>query len=514
MTGRRDHQGGRIVPPRAGAMTEALRGLGYSPATALADLVDNSISAGAGRVDIVAHWAGPESCVAVLDDGCGMDDAALERAMRLGDRDPRMTRARTDLGRFGLGLKTASFSQGRRLTVASRTAGAPRACLRWDLDAIQASGGEDWRLLEGPDPASADRLALLLDDRPQGTLVLWDCLDRMIPPAFTEQDLLDLLDAVERHLSMVFHRFLDGPAPRLVLTLNGCPVVPWDPFLSGHPATWASPAERLASDGTPVGVRAYVLPHQDRLSPAEYARAAGPDGWTAQQGFYVYRNDRLLVSGSWLGLGSGRAWTKEEAHRLARIRLDISNAADAAWHIDIRKAVARPPAGLRPRLTSIAEDARHRARRVFAHRGKAVRPGHTGAVAQAWQADHTAAGVRYRIDRDHPAVRAVLETEKPLIADVRAMLRVIEETVPVARIWLDTTEQRETPRTRFEGQDTDAVQAVLRTVYANLIGPRGLSPAEARRRLLQTDPFHQYPDLVAALETDADTSTPEDVAPR
>ena len=113
----------RKAPPRAMAMLESLRGLGYSTAAALADIVDNSISARASEVSIDFHWDGSNSRVLILDDGRGMSDPELEGAMRLGDKNPLATRETHDLGRFGMGLKTASLSQCRRLTVASAKGG-------------------------------------------------------------------------------------------------------------------------------------------------------------------------------------------------------------------------------------------------------------------------------------------------------------------------------------------------------------------------------------------------------
>ncbi|WP_147164640.1 ATP-binding protein [Pararhodospirillum oryzae] len=476
-------------------MLEALRGLGYSPATALADIIDNSIAAGARTVDVTFHWNGPDSHVSILDDGCGMTDAGLERAMRLGERNPLDERAGSDLGRFGLGLKTASFSQARRLTVASRSDDT-LSCLRWDLDVLAASPDGDWRLLEGPAEGSAHLLECLTG---RGTLVLWEHMDRVVTPGFSEQDFLDLIDAVELHLAMVFHRFLEGSVPRLRLALNGRAVRPWDPFLRNHPATWTSPEVRFMAEGGAITIQGHVLPHKDRLDPRDHELAGGPDGWIAQQGFYVYRNQRLLVAGSWLGLGHGRAWTKEEAHRLARVRLDIPNSADADWKIDIRKSRARPPVSARTHLMHLAEDVRARARRVFAHRGQVVRTGGAHPIAEAWRAEHSSGGMRYRLDESHPAIRAVLDEAGVLLPQVRAMLRVIEETVPVRRIWLDTTEGRETPRTSFEGEAPAEVETVLRVMFRNMVQRKGMSPALAREHLLHTEPFHKYPGLVAAL---------------
>ncbi|GFO57337.1 ATPase [Geomonas sp. Red276] len=479
-------------------MLEALRGLGYTTATALADIIDNSIAAQAGEIAVDFRWDGQRSVITILDDGQGMTEAELDAAMRLGHRSPLDAREPNDLGRFGLGLKTASFSQCRRLTVASRKADCT-FCLRWDLDILETTDEDGWFLLEGPANGS-DALLEPLKDKVHGTIVLWEHLDRIVTGGFTEQDYLDLIDQVEQHLAMVFHRFLEGARPRLRILVNGRLVAPWDPFLASHPATWSSPIERFETDGGTVEVQCHVLPHRDRLDPREYERASGPAGWPAQQGFYVYRNQRLLVHGSWLGLGYGRGWTKEEAHRLARIRLDIPNSADADWKLDIRKSTAKPPVCLRGRLTRLAEDTRSRARRVFAHRGQVIAvPGQT-AISQAWRAEHTSAGMRYRIDLTHPVVKALLDDAGPLRTHIQAMLRVIEETVPVQRIWLDTTEGKDVPRTGFSGEAPAEILSVMEVMFRNMVEKKGMSPRMAKEQLARTEPFHNYPDLVMTLQ--------------
>jgi hypothetical protein len=486
----------RHAPPKASAMLESLRGLGYSTATALADLIDNSISARATTIDLIFDWKGRASSVRVVDDGVGMTAEQLDAAMRLGQRNPLDDRPTTDLGRFGLGLKTASFSQCRRLTVAS-TAGGVHGCLRWDLDILAAAAGDGWYLLEGASDEGKAFIAPIVGMK-HGTIVLWENLDRIVTTGFQEQNFLDLIDRVEAHLAMVFHRFLSHPAA-IRLNINGRPVKAWDPYLLDHPATWSSPVEHLIAAGSRVAVQCHVLPHKDRLTAREQQEGGGPDGWSAQQGFYVYRNRRLLVAGSWLGLGRGRSWVKEESHRLARIRLDILNTTDAEWGIDVRKSTARPPIEIRERLTRLAEDTRDRARKVFAHRGAATRIASGATVIQAWRAERFDGGLRYRIDLNHPVISEVLAEGGELGERIRAMLRVIEETVPVQRIWLDTTELRETPRTGFSGAPAADVNAVLSVVFRNMVVRKGVSCAEARSALKQMEPFSGYPELVDAL---------------
>jgi Histidine kinase-, DNA gyrase B-, and HSP90-like ATPase len=490
----------RKAPPRAMAMLESLRGLGYSTEAALADIVDNSISAGASEVRIDFQWDGTDSRVLILDNGRGMSDPELEGAMRLGDKNPLAEREAHDLGRFGMGLKTASLSQCRRLTVASVKNGA-QSCLRWDLDELAANPESDWLLFEGPAEGSQQHLAGL-DGKQAGTLVLWETLDRVVTAGYTADNFSDLIDDVQSHLAMVFHRLAQGPRARIKLLLNGRGVEPWDPFMSGHPAKpWTSPVASQRTDSGMVLAQCHVLPHRDRLTLAEFDENAGPAGWTAQQGFYVYRNERLLVAGGWLGLGNARAWNREEAHRLARIRLDVPNTADADWKIDVRKSTARPPVSLRPWLMALAENTRDRARRVFAFRGTPAPAAGNQPIEQAWRVERLKAGMRYRIDDSHPSVAAVVERAGDLQPLVRAMLRVIEETVPVQRIWLDTAENKETPRTGFEGEPNAAVIEVASVLFNDLIERKGLSVEDARKSMLRTEPFHKYPTLVAKLRT-------------
>lgn len=483
-------------------MLEALRGLGYAPETALADLIDNSIAANARKVAIHLEWAGHDSWVRIVDNGDGMDDPTLEMGMRLGARDPRAERTISDLGRFGLGLKTASFSQARRLTVASRQSGGSIVCLRWDLDLVGQVSGAEWPLFEGP-ALGSEPLLEPLDRMEHGTIVLWEKLDRIVTDGFTATDMIELADRIEAHLAMTFHRLLEGQRTEICLLLNGREIKPWDPYLMGHPSKALESPEYRILHTTGVMLQCHVLPHRDMLTPLDQAAAAGPNGWIQQEGFYVYRNRRLLLAGGWLGLSDGgRVWTCDEAHRLARIRLDIPNSADTEWKIDILKSMASAPVRLRPQLRHLALETRNIARKVFAHRGhiqpaEGARP---NAVAEVWQVRRSAHGTSYRINRDHDLVASILNRVGSLKPDILALLRLIEETVPVQQIWLDTAEDKETPRTGFSGVSENEVMETLSSMFEALVRFRGLSPAEARERLGRTPPFDRHVNLLSALE--------------
>ncbi len=398
-----------------------------------------------------------------------------------------------------MGLKTASFSQCRVVTVGSRTASAGANVRRWDLDYIARSDVNEWRLLEGPAPGSEDRLKSL-DASPSGTLVVWERMDRITAGLTHDQksrrQFLAMVERTEQHLALVFHRYLEGRSPRLNIHLNGSARVrPWDPFLGTHPAT---PLERLPSPGGTVMLQGYVLPHRDQLDSDAFERGGGRDGWTSQQGFYVYRNDRMLVSGGWLGLGEPRVWTREEPFKLARLAVSFPNTADAEWEVDIRKSVARPPRPLRPRMTALAESVRAEARKVFAHRGAYGKRAPVQDLAPAWLSVSRRHGVNYRINRDHPVVNQLRERLDTNNDALEHLLRVVEVSVPVQRIWLDAVEQGEIgdESDASAPEDMDALEAAGAALYAHLIDRIGLSADLARLRLMSTDPFQNHPAII------------------
>lgn len=479
-------------------MVEALRGLGYTTATALADLIDNSISALATKVEIDFHWNGTHSWIRISDNGRGMTDHELESAMRIGDRNPLDARASGDLGRFGLGLKTASFSQARRLTVASRSQ-SESSCLRWDLDVLASDRSGNWSLLEGVHPGSEDRFSTSVTGN-TGTVVLWEHLDRIVTPGFGQQDFLDLIDQVDGHLGMVFHRYLDHTGKGIEISLNGRKTKVWDPFLLVHSATWRSPEVEIGTGHAKALAQGFVLPHKDRLTEKEYVGAGGPEGWASHQGIYIYRGRRLLVAGSWLGLGRGRSWSKDESHRLARIRVDINNGADADWKIDIRKSSAQPPVAMKDQLTKLAEDVRDRARKVYLHRAQPKSSLRSGeALTPVWTSENLPTGRRYRVDRQHPAITSLTDEGGELGKRVEVLLRVLEETIPVQRIWLEAAETGEHAKGGFTAEDEESVSEVLSVLYRNLVLRKGLAPEAAKAQLLRTEPFDLHPDLVARL---------------
>lgn len=384
----------------------SLRDIGYDLPSAVADLVDNAIDANAEHValDLVAD--GADSWMRVADDGLGMSQGKLEEAMRYGTDVSYTPRS---LGHFGLGLKTASLSQCRRLTVASRDAAGRRTSIRrWDLDTVLQHDG--WTLERIPAAVADRRLTDPIRETGNGTVVLWQGLDRVLPRKPTAGITSRVLTTAERdireHLAMVFHRFLSGEAyagrARLRLTLNGREVDAWDPFATDEQHTRALPAQELAyedSDGRTIklAVRPFVLPAQELFSSTDaHRRAGGPQRWNRHQGFYVYRRDRLIQAGGWC-----RLRTLDEHAKLARIAVELPTGDEDRFAVDVAKMRMTIPEELRPGLRAIASA--------------------TVAVAQERYRDHldvgdeedhhsiTADPEAISISRDWPVIMSVVE---------------------------------------------------------------------------------------------------------
>jgi len=500
------------VAPDASAMVESMRAYGYNLSTAVADLIDNSIAAECSTIWIETHWAGDDSWISITDDGKGMSVEELRTAMRLGSKNPLDARDKRDLGRFGLGLKTASFSQCRRLTVVTKTESSPTSVRRWDLDHLRRSDVTGWQLLLSMASGSESRVTQL-DDLSSGTVVLWEVVDRVVGDTQqSEQHIhdhfLSLIEDLETHLSMIFHRFINRRPHGLKIFINGNSISSWDPFIETHPATQRTPEEviTLPSHDSAILVKGFVLPHKDKLSSPEHKLGSGPGGWNDQQGFYLYRNERLILSGSWLGLGDSRPWTKEEHYKLARIRIDIPNSMDDQWQLDVKKSSATPPPNLRSRLTSLAREVRSDARAVFSHRGKYGPKKKDDEIIRPWKSVRSSGVFRYRIDRNHPFISSIMgEQSGDQKSRTEALLRVLEETVPVEQIWLDSNDNEDKVEGHarpFHGSTSRQKLSTLNLVYMTIRKNRNLTHDEAIQLISTFEGFEdeEFQAIIGALE--------------
>lgn len=420
------------LPPSASSLSESMRDLGYSLATAIADIIDNSITAGSTEVEVFCNLTGDSPTLVILDNGSGMSEDDLLKAMKHGSANPKQVREPNDLGRFGLGLKTASFSQCRNLTVVS----ACRASLsgaEWDLDYV--SKKDEWCLsiLDDEDIAEipyVDRLG------ESGTAVVWRKLDRLFEDqAGSKRDeiVFEKLDLVDRHLSLVFHRFLAGEVKqhsKLSIRINGHEIKPFDPFCRKNKATQVLPAEKVRVGGKEVNIQPYILPHHSKLSAEEYDYYKDRSSFISNQGAYIYRNGRLMAWGDWF-----RLVPKGEATKLARVQIDFPNALDESWTIDIKKSRARPPHEVRERLRQIIPKVTGTSTRI--HRGRGQRL-FQDVAAPVWEryADH--GGIHYSINGSHPLIQRLLELlDRDGENSLKVLLASISASLPVEMIYSD-----------------------------------------------------------------------------
>jgi hypothetical protein len=366
------------VIPSARRLIQSLRDLGYDFVHAMADLVDNSVAARASRVAIDLRWDGPNSWVRVVDNGIGMSGSEITEAMRFGaERKYEVD----DLGKFGLGLKTASLSQCRRLTVASRIDKSLRRIevRRWDLDLVEKSNKWGIEIL-GP----RERSNILVEplQKHTGTVVLWESLERVLKykVAWGENSknaLHKLAEQLDKHLGMVFHRFLCGEVRKrknLVITVNGTTVEPWDPFARDEKATERFPYQEfeLYTDSGKGSVRyqPFVLPTKDQFStPRAFERVSGPEKWNRQQGFYIYRADRMIQSGGW-----SRMRTPDEHTKLARAAIDFYPDLDSAFEVNVAKFRVTLPPELKDQLEEPVERFVKLAKTVYAGKKNGLKP--------------------------------------------------------------------------------------------------------------------------------------------
>jgi len=388
------------VPPDP-SLLESMRSMGYTVESAVADIIDNSIAAEASLVDVLFSPTAAFE-IAVVDNGVGMTKIEAVDAMRLAATGPGAERKPGDLGRFGLGLKTASLSQCRSLTLVSKRDGQITA-LRWSLDHVIASG--KWSLLELEQTEAESLLGWsLLQSHSHGTLVHWGDLDQLAMTEGADQDGLDrVAQRVKQHVALVFHLFIAGDGVRgIEFRLNGGLIDPIDPFMRHSRLTQPSPWESIEIEGQTVSLMAYTLPYLNRLSSTERERMLRLGGLRETQGFYVYRGSRLVIWGTWF-----RVMPRSEMAKLTRVRVDIPNTLDHLWALDVKKSTADPPPQVRKRLGELAKTMMLPSQKVQEFRGRKVQA--TETVEHLWDLHLNGDEFRYEVNLDHPTVRTFID---------------------------------------------------------------------------------------------------------
>lgn len=467
----------KVVDPPASALVESLRDIGYSLPTAVSDIIDNSIAARATHIEWMAYPHGDEPFVGFLDNGWGMTADELLEAMRLGGTRSLAAREDFDLGRFGLGLKTASFSQCRQLTVLTRKDGVT-SCARWDLDLIEKTGKWTLEFLSDfGDVPMAERLT------EEGTLVVWRKLDRLVEMGDDDNRdrFIRELDEAATYVELVFHRFMAGEVrgEKLHIVFNGRELDPFDPFHSKHPATQRDPEEPFKLAGQKIQIQPFTLPHHKKVTPSEWEKYAMTEGYVKNQGFYVYRQGRLIIYGTWFSLRR-----QDEITKLSRIRIDIPSELDSHWKIDIKKASVQLPDALRKHLKNLVEKMVMSPKRVYEGRGAREA---TKERIPVWQRIHREAGVHYSVNEDHPFIKeficALSGEQSKLFSQV---IKLINSNFPIDSFFYDVA--NDPNFVNNEEYTEEQLEELVRITYGSL-KEGGANANNIRGILLSSEPF-------------------------
>jgi hypothetical protein len=412
--------------PPATSMIESVRSCGYDLNTAIADIIDNSISANARNINVELQWNKGDPYVCILDNGTGMTDGELAKNIMLGSTPPSEKRNKNDLGRFGLGMKTASFSMARELNVFTKTNSSKLSFRQWDLDKIEET--KKWLVFK-EFPSWYDELNDQIKIKNQGTLIYWKKCDRFGKYASSEKTLKSTAVELVNYLGTIFSRFFVGK-DNIKIYVNSLLVEGWNPI----PEKSRSLGIQTYSN---FKVHPFVLPHRSQFSnPDDFDNASGINGWNSQQGFYIYRENRLIVNGTWLGL---KRLKNDEHTKLARIIIDIDSELDHIWQLDILKSKASVPSGkIRDNLESIARKTRSAAEEVYRHRGKTISRSVGASKSFMWNIVVKDDGTKnFTINRDFPLIKSIKENYIGNKKDINHLITLIERLLPTESIQLE-----------------------------------------------------------------------------
>jgi hypothetical protein len=475
--------------PNPSSLMESMREIGYSTDSSVADIIDNSITAKAKSIHIRYSWNNGKPWIAIIDDGLGMNHKTLINAMKMGSANPTDERDADDLGRFGLGMKTASLSQSRRFTVLTKNQD-DYSVAQWDLDDLKENTDNKWMMnlytmgeieknLKGLDHQ-------YLSKKNNGTIVFWDNIDRIDigdNPRNQESKFNEVMMGVRSHLELVFHRYLSPMVgkTKISILINEDVLDPFDPFFSNK--SEEMPYQEFLYGNSSVKVQPFVLPHHSRVTKEEYKRYEGKRGYLQEQGFYIYRNRRLIIYANWF-----RLIPKAEITKLLRVKIDIPNSLDHLWKIDVKKSNAIPPVGVKEELKKIVGKIEIAGIKVFKKKGKRLI---SNIKEPAWERFIKENQIEYRINRQHRLIKNHLkDLNKNQKKYTENLFSTLESSFPRDMYFSDIASEPE--NISSASLSLEQIEELL-AIY---IDPNGKKPTKEKLKdILRADPFASNAEL-------------------
>lgn len=478
--------------PQAEFLMGAMRSMGYSFEAAIADIIDNSISADAKNIQI-KFPTNPANCyVSILDDGNGMNQDKLFDAMKYGSNSCEQERDENDLGRFGLGMKAASLSQCKILTVISKQNGKISA-YQWNYDVILDK--KEW-LVAKLNESEISRLPEIdeLEMNISGTLVLWqnfDILEKSSGDVFSSLKIF--MVKIEDYLSLIFHRYLNGESEnKLNIKVNNLKIKGQDPFLEKHKKTNLRQEFKLAIKDAQgierhVIVQPYVLPYQKDLSKEDIELLGGITNLRTKQGFYIYRNKRLIIWGTWFGIA------RNELTKNARIRVDIPNTLDDIWSIDIKKQNAAIPKSIQNFLTKAVTETMDFSVKIQNHRGRIAKLNDD--LDYIWNREKCRDKYIYTINRDSRIFELLKENvDDEALSRFEMVLEEIERSIPYQQIYIDISQDVVDEEDNDERLKDIENKGLIWVKHVLELGH--LTKKQTIDQLFKSEPFCKHPGMI------------------
>lgn len=481
----------KILVPSAPILVESTRSIGYSFNSALADILDNSLAKFSTKIDVL-YYDNPDLYLAIIDNGIGMDFNELINAMRFGSQSSLLERTPNDLGRFGLGLKTASLSQCRKLTVISKKNYEINGT-KWDLEHIIEKN--DWAL-QILSKEAIESLPFFdeFNVNDSGTMVIWEEFDKIKKSSMTPKKAFsNLISEAQNHISLVFHRFLNGEVTKskLKIRFNNRDINPIDPFLTHHAATQPLNKLQLNINDQIIEVKAYVLPYPSKLSAKDREKLGNIADLRRSQGLYIYRNKRLIIWGKWFGLIKNN-----ELKKLARVKVDIPSNLDDIWDIDVKKSTASLPDALKKPLSDYVQKVAEKSENVYKFRG---RKANNDNVVHIWDLITERDTFRYEINRNNPLIKELSKSlNDEASSDLETLLQIIEEMFPFEDMYVRMS-GKENTNLKITQDDERIYEAGIRLL--DIFKENGVSFEDAFKEISNMDLFMKNEKVINHLRS-------------
>lgn len=451
--------------PNAANLISSLRAVGYSIETSIADLIDNSITAEATLIKLEFGWRDGRASFFLYDNGYGMSEDELLKAMTFASSHVLEERGHKDLGRFGLGLKVASFSHCRILEVASKKVNSAIASYFWDLNKLEEQKDNRWTVLK----TDENELKGLSFPDGHGSYVFWKDIDSIATKMISEEGYLEAINVVESHISKTFHRFIEDG---VTILINGKVILPKDPVYELRPI-YTSPTEYL---GNYLALKAYVYD----WSVSEAKKYVGK--------YFIYRANRLICSGTIKQL------TKSDFKSL-NLEIFIENNVDALWSIDIAKSKAIPPSNVQKRIAEFLSLVKDKTPKRKSGLEKTV-------DSNVWF-KNTLSG-SFQINHEHPFIQKLNNSlEKGNKEILSKLLTEIESSIPhyVKKIYIDKSNQE-----KQEISLSEDISQEIRIQLLRLIKVKKMSKEAAIKKLQRNELFQSFGDEIESIAQQMENS--------